>query len=118
SEEKVKPVTTQVEYHQEPRKEEEESRSSSSTPTPRATPVPVEQKPEIPAVPMIGGIPIIPAQTDVKVTTEFCAYCEMKGKPTSVVTNHSMMSSKGLPACPYLRDEGCKLCGDKGDRAH
>uniref|UniRef100_A0A7E4VLQ6 Nanos-type domain-containing protein n=1 Tax=Panagrellus redivivus TaxID=6233 RepID=A0A7E4VLQ6_PANRE len=99
--------------------------------TPRASPTPstTHHAAPKPAVPMIGGIPLIIAasqgkEVDVEAvskiaTKEYCAYCAMLQKPMSTVTNHSLMSkTRGLPACPLFRENGCKLCGAKGDSAH
>uniref|UniRef100_A0AC34QMK6 Nanos-type domain-containing protein n=1 Tax=Panagrolaimus sp. JU765 TaxID=591449 RepID=A0AC34QMK6_9BILA len=68
---------------------------------------------------MIGGIPLVPVETEKKaVKKEYCAYCDMLGKPMQTITSHSLFSSAGVPICPTFREDGCKICHRKGDGAH
>uniref|UniRef100_A0A914Y9V7 Nanos-type domain-containing protein n=1 Tax=Panagrolaimus superbus TaxID=310955 RepID=A0A914Y9V7_9BILA len=102
----------------------------SDTPTPRASPTPPPKVKEVLAdVPMIGGVPLVPmiggkplvASSIImksESSNEHCAFCEQEGKPRHEITSHSTLSKNGIPACPALREEGCKLCGAKGDSAH
>uniref|UniRef100_A0AC35GN42 Nanos-type domain-containing protein n=1 Tax=Panagrolaimus sp. PS1159 TaxID=55785 RepID=A0AC35GN42_9BILA len=103
----------------------------SDTPTPRASPTPppkpkeVNKLADVPNVPMIGGVPLIGGKPLVagiaektESANEHCTYCELLGKSRHEITNHSLNSAKGIPACPLFRVDGCKLCGAKGDSAH
>uniref|UniRef100_A0AC34FA95 Nanos-type domain-containing protein n=1 Tax=Panagrolaimus sp. ES5 TaxID=591445 RepID=A0AC34FA95_9BILA len=102
----------------------------SDTPTPRASPTPPPKAKEVVAdVPMIGGVPLVPmiggkplvasnAILKSESLNEHCTFCEQEGKPRHIITNHSTFSKNGIPACPALREEGCKICGGKGDSAH
>uniref|UniRef100_A0AC34FBA5 Nanos-type domain-containing protein n=1 Tax=Panagrolaimus sp. ES5 TaxID=591445 RepID=A0AC34FBA5_9BILA len=91
----------------------------SDTSTPRASPT-LTPKEDTTDVPMIGGKPFVASVAVIKSESlnEHCAYCEQEGKPRQIITNHSTLSINGIPACPALREEGCKICGGKGDSAH